>query len=392
MFCIGFDLQAQPENCSRDFICRVTAPSGMRMRSEPNLTSKVVTYVPKDSIVKACTEVFGKMTYEDINGNWRKVEYKGKEGYMFDGFLEIIRILKNEDPRKYKPDTTVADTTEIPDSTGEAIDTSLVKMQKLLGGTEDSSIFHLKRTTEPVKEEIEQPDPVVKEKPVETPKTAETEYTLLTEAYNYCGDIRAIDPGMLWYGYYPRDEKKGELNYRMKPVELEVVKSKYSVGKGLEFDIRTGETERSIFLLGLKRPMSGGQNIKDNSDMLRFSNRRVFPGQVISLTHDASAVKLSATGSVETAGPCPELTSYVLLLSGKKNGQQYEQNISQALMDSGQCGMPEIYWFGDFTGDGIPEIIFVSVYEDRNKFTLMVSSGNDQLLEKAAEWTIDKCY
>lgn len=339
-------------NCQEEFTCRVTAPSGMRMRSKPSLNASVAGSVPYDSLVTACRETFGSMTYEKMNGFWRKVSYKGKVGYMFDGFLEIIAA-GGQEQNQYEKLNELGDSVKAPPSA-----------------------------------------PTKPEEPPIARSTASSRFDMLTEAYNYCGDVQGIDPTLLWYGFYPRDEKLGP-NLRIKEVELEVVLSKTKVGKGMEFDIETNQEERSIFLLGLNRPLQiKGLNIHDNSEKLRYSGRKIYPGQEFILSEEGTPIKLSATGTVSSSGPCPDLKDYNLILKGEKYGMPVEQNISEELVFKGQCGMPEIYWYGDFTGDGTPEIIFVSVYDEKNHFTLFISDPRQDniLLKKQGEWIIDKCY
>lgn len=347
---LSFTGIAQNSACNFNMDCKISAPSGMRMRAAPNLKAAVVTYVPFDSSLVACTEIFGKMTYEQIEGNWRKVDYNGKQGFMFDGFMEILAI--NIPPSPF--DTTNTD------STKSTLTSTLVTVQKI------------------------------------APNTNATEFSLMTETYNYCGDVSKLDPGLLWYGFYPKEENNPNAqNYRVKQVEVDVSLSKQKVGDGVEFDVTTEDTERSIFLIGLNRQLQYTDlQIKDQSDRLRMSGRKVFPGQQVVLLEGKNRMTLSATGSVESTGPCPTLKEYKLTLSGQKYFLEVKQDMIKALGGSGACGMPEIYWFGDFTGDDVPEIIFVSVYEEKNHFTLFISNPNkdDILLEKSAEWTIDKCY
>ena len=353
--------------CSSKMTCRIVASSGMRMRATPSLKSKVVTSVPKDSLVRACTDKFGSMRYEDINGFWRKVSYKNKVGFMFDGFLEIVEI---DSPPVVK---VIPTPSTLADSLHNASTDSLIASHTINTTTKGEII-----------------------NPVNTAAEKEISYNLLTEAYNYCGDVQSIDPGLLWYGIYPKDEKENGNSYRIKSVEVNVLLSKQKLGKGLEFDIQTTEDERSIFLIGLNSPLAAakGAEIYDNSEILRFNNRKVYPGQQWRLTQEGEAgIFLSATGSVETAGPCPDLENYKLVLKGEKYFLPVEQDITKELVVNGQCGMPEIYWYGDLNGDSVPEIIFVSVYDEKNQFTLFVSDPklDNVLVRKETEWIISNC-
>lgn len=359
------DVNAQLD-CQEEFTCRVTAASGMRIRSKPSLKASMAGSVPYDSLVTACRETFGTMTYEDMQGYWRKVLYRGKVGYMFDGFLEIVAI-DGQEEQKYEKLNELGDST-MADKFGDSTTSGTSAAATESSAPAKNSLAH---TTE------------------------STKFDFVTEAYNFCGDIKDIDPTLLWYGFYPKDEKVGP-NLRIKEVELNVVMSKTRVGKsGVEFDIETNQEERSIFLLGLNRPLEiKNLNIPDHSEKLRYAGRKIFPGQEFVLSEGPQSMKLGATGSVNSSGPCPELKDYKLILTGEKFGAKIPQDITAELLFKGQCGMPEIYWYGDFTGDGIPEIIFVSVYDEKNHFTLFISTPNAEktLLKKQEEWVIDKCY
>lgn len=335
---LAFGANAQLR-CEEKFTMRNIAPSGLNMRAEPKIGSPVVTTVPYDSLLLACQNTSGQLTVENIKGYWRHVDYKGKTGYMFDGFLEII---------------STQPVAEVATSTGQ-----------------------VSPPAEPIEAEPELP---------------ELEYQLLTEAYNYCGDIQKIDPGLLWYAIFPADRENKETMHHMEMVELNIVLSKAKLGKGLEFDIETDRQERSVFLLGVNRQLNlENLELSDESERLRYSGRKVFPGQQLELQKKTAS--LSATGTVQSSGDCPVLKNYKLELNGKKNGKTLTQNLSPSL-PAGECGMPEVYWFGDFTGDGFPEVIFVSVYEEKNTFTLFISENTEsgKLLRPEAEWTIGKCY
>ncbi len=355
---MGFSLvgNGQLADCEDRMKCRIIAPSGMKMRSRPSLSAEVIVTVPYDTSLKACLASFGTMTYENIKGNWRRVYYKEYKGYMFDGFLEVIGIEKER----------------------QAIDSSIVP---------ESSVKE-----KPIEKKVEKS---IVTTPVSIFTTTASKFSFVTEVYNYCGDIRDIDPGLLWYGIYPEDEKGRSGNYHIKQVEIIVVKSKYNVGKNLEFDIITDNKERSIFLFGVNKPLELKKiTIKDQGKLLRYRENRVFPGQQVVLTEGQNPIKLSAMGTVQSISPCPDLESYKLILSGDKYLSAIRQNLMEEIVYPGQCGMPEIYWYGDLTGDGVPEMILVSVYDERNYFNFFVSdpSKDNFLVRKQAEWIIDKCY
>lgn len=324
---------------------RVIAESGLNMRSEASLSSRVVITVPYDSILQTCRSTDGKLVVDKITGYWRKASYNGKVGYMFDGFLELAQ-------------------TEV----------SLA----------ESAVEDTAKPREPQEQKVSKPLTGETKKKNKPAKPREIQF--VTEAYNYCGDVSKLDPGLLWYGIYPADEKQREEFYQIKPVELNVVLSKAKIGEGMEFDIETEREERSIFLIGMNQPLDyKNLKIEDQSQRMRYTGRRVFPGQQMEL---GSGLRLSATGSVVKSGDCPEIKNYQLQLEGSG----YTQNLSKLIAEA-EC-MPELYWYGDFTGDGIPEVILVSVSKEKNHFTLLSSENteSDQLLRPRAEWIIDNCY
>ena len=84
----------------------VLATSGLRMREAPVDGSSVVSipYGAKVKVLKVVEiesrEEF-RRTYDGISGTWPKVEYKGKVGYVFDGFLCRLPAPKLEGERFY---------------------------------------------------------------------------------------------------------------------------------------------------------------------------------------------------------------------------------------------------------------------------------------------------
>jgi hypothetical protein len=215
----------------------------------------------------------------------------------------------------------------------------------------------------------------------------------LTETYNYCGAVESIDPGLLWYGVFPDNEKRPTGFYNIQPVDLSIQLSKRRLSDNMEFDIVTESEERSLFLFGTNRQFPHQTvSLPDQDQKLRIIGRKVFPGQQLEISTKPS-LRLSATGAVKSVGDCPEITDYHLFVQGDLGNQDFRQDLLPLLEDQGDCGMPEIYWFGDLTGDGIPEIILVSVGEDQNTFTLLssLSTQAEQLYQKETSFTVKSC-
>ena len=69
---------------------RVTAKSGLKIRTEPTQKSKVVSVIPFTGDVKSCpNESRFEDTIEGIDGHWVKVIWKSYTGYVFNGFLSF---------------------------------------------------------------------------------------------------------------------------------------------------------------------------------------------------------------------------------------------------------------------------------------------------------------
>jgi len=91
----------------------IWAISGLNMRQAPNLNSKKIITIPYGGAVKIIEKNTaspilkvnlqpeisfgkGKIPAIQIEGNWTKVRYKDKIGYVFDGFLSKLPALKIE--------------------------------------------------------------------------------------------------------------------------------------------------------------------------------------------------------------------------------------------------------------------------------------------------------
>lgn len=91
----------------------VMASSGLRMRVTPELKGETILTIPYDGVAERVDENdYGVLEVEEIKGfkvkgNWIKVRYDGKEGYVFDGFLTKFPLpeaitYSEYDYRKYK--------------------------------------------------------------------------------------------------------------------------------------------------------------------------------------------------------------------------------------------------------------------------------------------------
>jgi len=72
------------------------APSGLRMRSEPNTTSTRLFLIPDKTRVNLIREAKDEITLGDKKGKWSFVQWKDRKGWVFGGFLsEKIPEMKN---------------------------------------------------------------------------------------------------------------------------------------------------------------------------------------------------------------------------------------------------------------------------------------------------------
>ncbi len=333
------------QDCKKTW-AKATAPSGLILRKAPG--KGYLDKIPLGDTLSFCSDsTYGKLTFDKINGFWRKVQYKGKTGYSFDGFLEPISLSFSSD--------------------------SLVAASKALVAKSDSILGLL-----PKKEEPTSPHKNFKD----------NDFQFLIETYNYCGNVQALDLELFWYGVFLDSELNptGELSIR--PLKLNISLSGNKSGSALEFDILTTDNERSLFLFGLNNAYPYQDlHLADVLPTITTRAKRLFPGQEWLLNPQAG-LKLSATGSITKAGPCPEAKDYTLVASRG----ELQQDLKELLGDYGTCSIPEIYWYGDISGDGLPEIIFVSVREEQNVFTLLQSeTETSQLFSLKSVFTVENC-
>ena len=358
----------------------------MRMRAGPGTNHKVVVYVPAKSKVLVCEELDEPAEFEGIKGHWRRVKYKSKYGYMFDGFLEkldelpiiptaaadfkiaqllVINNILEDQPEKM--DSIMAYLQEVARING---------YEELIGPAIPDSLF----TDQQVRKPKPKPIPALK-------------FQLCKEAYNYCGDIQNLDPGKKWYAIY----RTGDY-FKLREIDLLIVRSKYSLSNTLEFDIRTNKELHSEFLVSCSKPLDTNWFMLLPLRYFEQNPKKLYPGQTVELygkvpETDVKNVHLFATGSVKEVGKCPVLENYQIKVNGEMHNNPITQDLTPLFSDLGECGIPELFWFGDINQDGYPDIVFVSTGENGMTFTLFVSDLNQRnnLYIKAFEWANLNC-
>ncbi len=331
-------------------LATITAESGLILRKSPG--KGFVSSIPMGDTIAYCSnQSFGSLSYEGIDGFWRKVQYQGQEGYSFDGFIKPL---------------------------GTGSDSLHSSAQDIMAKSD--SLLKAKGGKKPI---APNPHPFFKGK----------DFQFLIETYNYCGDVSKIDLSLYWYGVFMDDEAKPTGNLAIRPVDLKIILSKEKVSKGMEFDLLTDQEERSLFLIGSDKVILHKEiQLEDVLKGIRLRGKRLFPGQELIL-NDSDQLRLSATGQITKAGPCPEAKNYQLKIKASRGAKVIEQDLASLISDYGQCSIPELYWYGDLSGDKYPELIFVSVGENANVFYLLQSNpGNSELFSLNSVFSLENCH
>ena len=100
-------LTAQTKNTGKSL--KVWLLDGVNLKSGPAENSKTLANIPYGAVVKpvksggepkASTVDFNTDALKEpyrLNGKWTKVEFKGKQGYVFDGYLSAMPALEIDD-------------------------------------------------------------------------------------------------------------------------------------------------------------------------------------------------------------------------------------------------------------------------------------------------------
>ncbi len=77
---------------------KVTAKGGLRMRNAPNTKGKIVGLIPEHGNVTQIKESGKELTIAKKTGKWTYVNFKGKKGWVFGGFLVASKMTNVPDP------------------------------------------------------------------------------------------------------------------------------------------------------------------------------------------------------------------------------------------------------------------------------------------------------
>jgi uncharacterized protein YgiM (DUF1202 family) len=93
---IGFNAMAQ-DNPSH---LNVLAVNGLNVRSQPESKSRVVTKVPYGKQVEIIEKTDNELQLGWVKDNWYKIRFRGREGYIFGGYLSKLNApVNSEKPR-----------------------------------------------------------------------------------------------------------------------------------------------------------------------------------------------------------------------------------------------------------------------------------------------------
>ena len=355
----GQELLAQ-KVCVPSDLLRVFAPSGLRIRIKPSVEGKIVATVPFDSLILACPELFGGFKTEEVEGHWRFVQYKKYEGFLFDGFTKAFDL---------EPEISIETTDSSNTGIFEITDTILRQKNWKLDSVKN----------------IERVDTLSKITTLNYHN-----FKVLAEVYNYCGNVNQIDPSLNWYGLYT--DEQAPPSYKLKRVNLKVVLSQSRTSENLEFDIETGEVEKSIFLVGTNLPLERYKDIKENPPQSVSLPIGLMPGQLANLPvygiENRLSIRLTALGNINSVEGCLAIEAYRL----KAQMGEQVQDLAAVLNLENRCGSPEIIWIGDLNEDRIPDVLIAERSLIQSRFTLLLSHNQNEGIWRIADiFNIETC-
>ena len=81
----------------------VVAEGGLNMRTKPEKNAPKVLRIPNGAEVKMTTQAYKSETIDGRKGQWRKVTYNGKTGFVFDAYLAENKPTKDSKAKEEKP-------------------------------------------------------------------------------------------------------------------------------------------------------------------------------------------------------------------------------------------------------------------------------------------------
>jgi hypothetical protein len=299
----------------------VKAPSGMNVRENPGMNGKVLQRVLYGDTIRIHSEKLNFFHFDKIDGHWRKMSLKSEViGYVWDGYLELLE----ENTVRISDDSIKIIVNENSDT---------LYVAPFYANENRSKYF---------------------KHPLQ----------LLLETYNYCGDVKDIEIAThWWWAFIPSDNgiiaTKTNINIKLSENRLS---SQY------EFDISTDLNERSVFIIGYPVDIIDEDPTPIENPEVRLQNmgRKILPGNNFALNEHVS---LFALGNVvDVHDDCPDIKDYKLFA---KIDSEKINLLDLIPKKPNHCVIPDLYFYGDINGNGIPEMIFVFSNENENIFYLL---------------------
>lgn len=82
-------------NISNDTKAIITSKSGLNIRSEPKITSKIVGYIPYNTRIDILDENGPEVVLYNIKSKWYKIKFNTKIGWAFGGFIKFEKDFTN---------------------------------------------------------------------------------------------------------------------------------------------------------------------------------------------------------------------------------------------------------------------------------------------------------
>ena len=213
--------------------------------------------------------------------------------------------------------------------------------------------------------------------------------------FGNCSDIN-FDPNLHWFGVYRMDGFDTIMH-----VNIEVVNPNARVVRGYDdgndWVLRTqySDSMNAMFLIGFKNSVAAASEHRGQHEP-----SWMYPGQTQYVnTRNAKRVngkhsfELIAAGTVKKVQYCPELENYRIFITDDRY-KGHEQEILPDLKHHGECGMPQLYWFGDIDGDARPDMVFQAGSNCMVEYTLFLSSlaAGNNYVGKADQWISGNCH
>ncbi len=91
IICAGLSASAGAQSFKNDSQVYVLSISGVNLREDPSTTSKVLELVPYGTKLTVMETADKTQEVDNLKGGFVKVTYRGKTGYLFDGFLSSLQ-------------------------------------------------------------------------------------------------------------------------------------------------------------------------------------------------------------------------------------------------------------------------------------------------------------